>query len=88
MFLVLIILSNLFLLLFTRRAHLPVKLFICAKQYGFRAILVEIFFGLCFIMNLLLVFASIVDGDHFLIVFNLFYTYTFLVLRAGIIYKL
>ncbi len=83
MALVLIVLSNLFILLLTWRSHLPVKLFIRAKHYGIWTILLELFFGLCFILNFLLILASIVDGDHFMIPFNLFYTYTFLVLRAG-----
>ena len=78
---------NLFLFLTTLKTNLPATIFIKAAQYDKAAILWEVFFGFWLLINLLCFVSFMVDGDHFSVPVNLFFTYVLLTLRAGQISK-
>jgi len=74
---------NLFLLFTIRKTSLPAKLFIKPAYYNAPIILWEVFFGFWLLLSLLCLILFIMDGDHFSIPVNLFFTYILLTLRAG-----
>jgi hypothetical protein len=87
LFLFLLIPLNIFILLTTLKTNLPTKLFVKADTYSRPAILWELFFGFWLFINLLCFVAFVADGDHILILVNLFFTFVLLTLRAGQISK-
>ena len=78
---------NLFLFLTTIKTNLPAQLFAKVKNYSRSTILWEFFLGFWFLVNLFCFVLFVVDGDHFSIPVNLFFTYLLLSLRAGQISK-
>jgi hypothetical protein len=86
-YLFLLIPLNIFIFLTTIKTNLPTRLFIKPHFYNRETILWELFFGLCILINILCLIAFVVDGDHFSIPVNLFFTYLILTLRAGQISK-
>jgi hypothetical protein len=78
---------NIFLILTTIKTNLPTRLFIKANNYNTQKILWEVFFGFWLLLNLILLIAFVIDGDHFAIPTNLFFTFILLSLRAGQISK-
>ena len=78
---------NIFLLLTTFRTHLPTRIWVKVENYHRPTILWEFFFGFWLLVNLLCFVGFVVDGDHFGIIVNLFFTYLLLNLRAGQISK-
>ena len=78
---------NLFLFLTTIKTNLPTRLFAKIKNYSRPSILWELFFGFWLLVNLLSLVLFVVDGDHFSIIVNIFFTYLLLSLRAGQISK-
>ena len=86
-YLFLLIPLNIFILLTTLKTNLPTTLFIKPYKYKRATILWEIFFGFWLLINLLCLYGFVVDGDHFSIPVNLFFTFILLTLRAGQISK-
>ena len=86
-YLFLLIPLNIFLILTTIKTNLPTRLFIKPDKYNKTTILWEIFFGFWLLINLLCFYSFVVDGDHFSIPVNLFFTFMLLTLRAGQISK-
>lgn len=86
-YLFLLIPLNIFILLTTLKTNLPARLFIKPDKYEQPTILWEIFFGFWLLINLLCLCGFVVDGDHFSIPVNLFFTFILLTLRAGKISK-
>jgi len=86
-YLFLLVPLNIFILLTTIKTNLPTRLFIKPDKYKMVTILWEIFFGFWLIINLFCLYSFMVDGDHFSIPVNLFFTYILLTLRAGQISK-
>jgi hypothetical protein len=82
-YLYLMIPLNIFLIVTSIKSNLPAKLFITPDKYERNHILWEIFFGFWIILNQILLISFIVDGDHFSIFVNLFFSYVLLTLRAG-----
>ncbi|WP_131555234.1 hypothetical protein [Sphingobacterium deserti] len=82
-YLLLLIPLNIFILLTTLKTKLPTKLFIKPVQYSRTTILWEIFFAFWLLINLLCLIGFVIDGDHFSIPVNLFFTFILLTLRAG-----
>jgi hypothetical protein len=82
-YLVLLIPLNIFLFIATIKTELPTTLFISAKGYNWRKVVLEIFFGFLLLINIILFVTLVYDGDHFFILINLFFTYVILSLRAG-----
>ena len=78
---------NIFLLLTTFRTNLPTKVFVKADNYNRYAILLELFFGLAILINILALIAFVIDGDHISILVSLFFSFVLLSLRAGQISK-
>ena len=78
---------NLFLFLTTIKTNLPTRLFAKVEKYSKPTILWELFFGFWLLLNLLCFVLFVMDGDHFSIPVNLFFTYLLLNLRAGQISK-
>ena len=78
---------NIFILLTTIKTNLPTRLFIRADNYTKTTRILEIFFIFWLIINTLCLVGFVVDGDHFSIFVNLFFTYILLTLRAGQISK-
>lgn len=78
---------NIFLILTTIKTNLPTRLFIKADNYNTPKILWEVFFGFWLLVNLIFFVDFVVDGDHFAIPVNLFFTFVLLSLRAGQISK-
>ena len=78
---------NIFLLLTTIKTNLPTLLFVKADNYSKPVILWEIFFGLWLLINFLCLVEFVIDGNHFAIPINLFFTLILLTLRAGQISK-
>ncbi|MEM7179714.1 MAG: hypothetical protein AAF518_02295 [Spirochaetota bacterium] len=74
---------NLFLWLSMRKSILPAKIFTKPTHYTGIALIWEIIFVLCLLLNLLVLVLTIIDGDHFTIPIIMFFTYTLLVLRGG-----
>ncbi|WP_298147610.1 hypothetical protein [Flavobacterium sp.] len=74
---------NLFMLLTTVKTNLPARIFIKPAKYKMETILWEIFFGFWLLLNLFCFLGFVVDGDHFSILVNLFFTFILLTLRAG-----
>lgn len=74
---------NLFLLLTTVKTNLPARIFIKPAKYNIETILWELFFGFWLLINLFCFLGFVVDGDHFSIPVNLFFTFILLTLRAG-----
>ena len=87
LYLFLLIPLNIFITLTTIKANLPTRLFIKADTYNRSIVLWEIFFGFWLLVNLLCLIGFVVDGDHFSIPINLFFTFVLLTLRAGQISK-
>ena len=83
LYLILLIPLNLFIYFTTRNIHLPTRLLIKPVMYDRITILWEIFFGFWLLINLLCLISFVVDGDHFSIPVNLFFTFILLTLRAG-----
>lgn len=86
-FLFLLIPLNIFLILTTIKTNLPTKLFVKPEQYSNAMILWEIFFGFWLLLNIFFLIILVIDGDHFSIPVNLFFTFILLTLRAGQISK-
>lgn len=86
-YLFLLIPLNIFILLTTIKTNLPTRLFVRPNSYNRTIILWEIFFGFWLLINLLCLYGFVVDGDHFSIPINLFFTFILLTLRAGQISK-
>ena len=78
---------NIFLFLTTIKTNLPTRIFIKADKYNRHKILWEVFWGFWLLVNLTFLFNFVVDGDHFAIPINLFFTFILLSLRAGKISK-
>lgn len=76
---------NVFLIMTIVPSVLPTNLFILPFKYDFKLILIEILFGLLLCFNTLLFIGFILDGDHFAIVVNLYYSIVLLTIRAGLI---
>jgi hypothetical protein len=74
---------NIFILLVMIKSKLPSLIFIKSNSYTIIPILWEILFGLLLLLNLTLMVYFIIDGDHFSIIVNFYYTYILLSLRAG-----
>ena len=85
--LILLIPLNIFILLTTIKTNLPARLFIRAGNYTKIKRIWEIFFIFWLIVNTICLFGFVIDGDHFSILVNLFFTYILLTLRAGQISK-
>lgn len=81
--LILLIPLNLFIGLTMIKSTIPTRLFIKADTYNKKAIFWEIFFGFFLLINLFFFVIFVIDGDHFSIPVNLFFTYVLLTLRAG-----
>ena len=86
-YLFLLIPLNIFILLTTLKTNLPTRLFVKSENYSRATILWELFFGFWLIINLLCLADFVLDGDHFSILVNLFFTFVLLTLRAGKISK-
>ena len=78
---------NIFILLTMLKANLPTKLFPKPIEYKMTAVFWEIFFGFWLVINLICLCTFVIDGDHFSIPVNLFFTFILLTLRAGQISK-
>ncbi len=78
---------NIFILLTTINTNLPAKLFPKPHKYNSTKILWEIFFGFWILLNFVCLIGFVIDGDHFSIPVNLFFTFILLTLRAGQISK-
>ena len=78
---------NIFLFLTTIKTNLPTQLLVKADNYSRDIILWEIFFGFWLLVNLLCFVSFVIDGNHFAIPINLFFTFILLTLRAGQISK-
>ncbi|RYE24372.1 MAG: hypothetical protein EOP45_05880 [Sphingobacteriaceae bacterium] len=74
---------NLFIWLTSIDSRLPTYVFIKPNSYDGREIMKEIFWSLWLLLNLLLLYGFIKDGDHLAIPVNLFFTFVLLNLRAG-----
>ncbi len=85
--LILMIPLNLFIGLTMIKSTIPSRIFIRADNYKGKAIFWEIFFGFWLIINLFCFVIFVMDGDHFSIPVNMFFTYVLLTLRAGQINK-
>jgi len=74
---------NIFILLTTIKANLPNKLFEIPDSYDRKNILWEVFFVFWLLVNLTCFVLFVIDGDHFSIPVNLFFTFILLTLRSG-----
>ena len=74
---------NLFIFVTTLKSKFPTKLIESRTEYNWKEILNEIFWGFWILLNLLILIAFIIDGDHISIPVNLFFTYILLNLRSG-----
>ena len=74
---------NIFILLTSLNSNLPSNIFTKATSYSSKTILWEIFFGFWLLVNFTCFVSFIIDGDHFSIPVNLFFTFILLTLRAG-----
>lgn len=74
---------NIFVLLSYLQSNHPTSLFIRPAHYSTKEVFKEIFWSLCFLLNLFFLTMFIIDGDHISIVVNLFFTFVILNLRAG-----
>lgn len=81
--LILLIPMNLFLLLALIRSQLPAQLLYRPERHHARAVVWEIVFGLCLLLDLVFLAESIIVGDHVSIVVNACFVYILLSLRAG-----
>jgi len=81
-YLILLIPLNLFLFLTTVKTTLPSQLFSKPEVRNWQQALGD-FFGCSLLVNILLFISLVIDGDHFSIPVNLFFTYILLTLRAG-----
>jgi hypothetical protein len=86
-FFFLLIPMNVFLILTTIKTNLPTRLFVKAENYSTQKILWEVFFGFWLLLKLIFLVEFVIDGDHFAIPVNLFFTFILLSLRAGQISK-
>ena len=82
-YLMLLIPLNLFLLLTTYKAKLPTSLLAISDKKGPAVTLTELFFGFWLVVNIVFMVTFILDGDHFSLFVNIFFTYMLLTLRAG-----
>ncbi|MBW3126951.1 hypothetical protein [Hymenobacter profundi] len=69
-------------------AKLPASLFVKARQYTWRAILVESWWGFLLLLAVLYAILTVIDGDHLTIPVALLFVYLLLTLRAGYIQML
>jgi hypothetical protein len=86
-YLFLLIPLNIFIILTTLNTNLPTRLFVKLNSYNRKTILWEIFFGFWLLINLICLYGFMIDGDHFSIPVNLFFTFILLTIRAGQISK-
>ena len=82
-FVIAILPLNLFIFLTTLKSKFPAKLIESRTEYNWRGILNEMFWGFWILLNLLILIAFIMDGDHISIPVNIFFTYILLNLRSG-----
>ena len=82
-FIIAVLPLNLFIYLTTLKSNFPTKLFQVREVYNWKGIATEIFWGFWILLNLLIFFSTIKDGDHIMIPVNLFFTYLLLNLRSG-----
>lgn len=74
---------NAFLLLTTFGAELPARIFVQARKYTAMAVAWEVLFGFMLLLNFIVMFEFIIDGDHLNIPITLFFAYVLMSLRAG-----
>lgn len=79
---------NLFIWLSTMNSNFPTIIFIRPTSYERREILKELFWSFWLLVNLFFTYSFVLEGDHFSIPVNLFFTFVLLNLRAGQINKL
>lgn len=84
---ILLILSNIFIFLTTRKTNLPTKLFIKADSFIIPAVLWELFFGFWLATSLFFFFYWLWIGHYIVGLITLFFTFILLNLRAGQISK-
>lgn len=86
-YLLMLIPVNAFLLLTTFNAQLPARIFVHASKYTPMAVAWEVLFGIMLLLNFIVIFEFIIDGDHLNIPITLFFSYVLMSLRAGQITK-
>jgi hypothetical protein len=84
---ILLILSNIFIFLTTRKTNLPTKLFIKANFFIIPVVLWELFFGFWLATSLFFFFYWLWIGHYIVGLITLFFTFLLLNLRAGQISK-
>jgi hypothetical protein len=84
---ILLILSNIFIFLITRKTNLPTKLFIKADFFIIPVVLWELFFGFWLATSLFFFFYWLWIGHYIVGFITLFFTFILLNLRAGQISK-
>ena len=84
---ILLILSNIFIFLTTRKTNLPTKLFIKADFFIIPVVLWELFFGFWLATSLFFFFYWLWIGHYIVGLITLFFTFILLNLRAGQISK-
>ena len=80
---IMLIPMNLFLLLALTQSKMPAQLLYWLKHHHTRGVVWEVVFGLCLLLNVICLVASIFGGDHVSVIVNAFYIYVILSLRAG-----
>jgi len=78
-----LLLLILFLILTTRKSIFPTLVFIKPINYKKTILIKEVLWGVLLFLNLCCFIGFVIDGDHILIIVNLFFTYLILTLRAG-----
>ena len=84
---ILLIMSNIFIFLTTRKTNLPTKLFISADFFIIPVVLWELFFGFWLATSLFFFFYWLWIGHYIVGLITLFFTFILLNLRAGQISK-
>lgn len=79
----LIIPLNIFLFIAIYKSHFPNNIFLRFNFKTFNCSFWEIIFCLLLILNQLILLLLIIDGDHFMIITNLVFTFILLSLRTG-----
>lgn len=78
-----LIVMNIFIWLYSTHSKLPAPVFVKINFRDKTEVTAEIFWLILLVLNCYFFYWFVVDGDHFSIPVNMFFTYLLLVLRAG-----
>ncbi|MDR1005295.1 MAG: hypothetical protein LBL74_00325 [Bacteroidales bacterium] len=84
---ILLIPLNIFIILSLRFYKSPSNIFLFTRNYNVMQIIVEIIFALLLLLNILILFFFIMDGDFVSIIVSLYFIYILMSLRTGIIIR-